>query len=107
MGPKQSKSSVTSTDTNAKISQIRDLGTKLSKNSRQHQNMIDKQKAQINSLQKNQNKQLRGLLDPKLLVNAISHAVTTSLKVNFQPQSKGATGNDGIGYVRKPYLGKP
>ena len=52
----------------------------LSKNSRQNQKKINWQEAQITSLQ-NQNKQLQGLLVPKLLVNAISQEVTTSLKL--------------------------
>ena len=48
---KQSKSSVNSTDIDAKVSQVSDLACKLSKNSRQWQNKINKQEAQINSLQ--------------------------------------------------------
>ena len=91
---------------NAEVSQIQDTGSKLSKNSRQWQNKINSQEAQINSLQ-NQNDQLRGLLDPKLLVDAIIQAVTTNLKVNSQPVSKDGTGTNGTGYVSKPYLGKP
>ena len=97
---KQSKSSVASVGINAEISQI---GSQLSNNSRQQQNKINKQVAQINSLQ-NQNEQLRGLLNPKLLVDSISHAVTTSLKVNSQPMTKGGSGNNGNGYVIWPYL---
>ena len=46
------------------------------------------QEAQIKSLQA-QNQQLQGLLDPKLLVNAISQAVTTSLKMGLQLTNKG------------------
>ena len=99
----QGKSSVASTGINAEISQV---GSKLWKNSRQWQNKINKQKAQINSLQ-NENKQLGGLLDHKLLVSAISQAVTTSLKVNSQPVNEGGSGNNGTGYISKPYLGKP
>ena len=71
------------------------------KNSRQHQNKMDKQEAQINSLQ-SQNEQLRGLLEPKLLVNAISQAVTTSLKVNSQSVYKGVAWNNGTRYISKP-----
>ena len=41
------------------------------------------QEAHIKSLQ-TQNQQLQGLLDTKLLVNAISHTVTTSLKMVSQ-----------------------
>ena len=103
---RQSKFSITSKGTDTEGSQISDLDSKLSKNSRQQQNKINKQEAQINSLQ-NQNNQLRGLLDSELLVNAISLAVTTSLKVNSQPMSKGGAGTNGTRYVSKPYLGKP
>ena len=60
----------------------------------------------MNILQ-NQHNQLRGLLDPMLLVDAISQAVTTSLKVSSQLLDKGSTGNNGTGYISKPYLGKP
>ena len=102
---KQSKSSVTSTHIDAKISQIR-LKEQAVENSRQQQNKIDKQEAQINSLQ-SQNEQLRGLLDPMLMVSAISQAVATSLKLNSQRVNKGGTGNNGTGYISKPYLGKP
>ena len=67
----QRKSTVTSKDIDTEVNQISDLESKLSKNSRQHQNKINKQEAQINSLQ-NQNTQLKGLLDPTLLVDVIS-----------------------------------
>ena len=76
---KQRKSSVTCMGIDVEVSQIRDFGSKLSKNSRQWQNQISRQEALINSLQ-NQNEQLRDILVPKLLVHAISQAVTTSLK---------------------------
>ena len=69
-------------------------------------NKINKQEAQINSLQ-NQNDQLRGLLDPTLLVDAISQAVTTSLKVNSKLVNKGCVGNNGTRFINKSYLGKP
>ena len=61
---------------------------KLLKNSRQCQNKIDRQKAQISNLEA-QSKQFRALLDLKLLVSAISQAVTNGLKVNSQPATKG------------------
>ena len=64
------------------------------------------QEAHIKSLQ-NQNKQLQGLLDPKLLVNAISQAVTTSLKMGSQLTVKGEVENKGAGFNSRPYLGKP
>ena len=88
------------------MNQISDLESKLSKKSRQHQNKINGQEAQIIILQ-SQNTKLKGLLDCKLLVNVISQAVTTSLKVNSQPMSKGGAGANGTGYISKPYLGKP
>ena len=104
---KQSKSSVTSTGIGAKVNQIRVLGSKLSKNFRQLQNKINNQETQINILQ-NQNEQLRGLLNTfKLLVDAISQAVTTSLKVNSQHVNKGGAETNGTGYVSESYLGKP
>ena len=62
---------------------------------------INKQEAQINSLQ-NQNTQLKGLLELKLLVDAISLPVTTSLKISSQSISKGGAGTTGTGYVSKP-----
>ena len=64
------------------------------------------QEAHIKSLQ-TQNQQLQGLLDPKSLVNAISQAVTTSLKMGSQPTVKGEVENKGAGFNSKPYLGKP
>ena len=42
-----------------------------------------------------------------LLVDAISQAVTTSLKLNSQPTNKGGAGINGTRFVSKPYLGKP
>ena len=100
---KQTISSVASTGFNPEISKI---GSKLSKNSRQWQNKINKQDPQISCLQ-NQNEQKRGLLDPILLVDAIIQAVTTSLKVNSQPVNKDSSGNNGTRYISRPYLGKP
>ena len=64
------------------------------------------QEAQIKSLQ-TQNQQLQGLLDPKLLVNAISQAVTTSLKMESEPTNEGGADATGAGFSSKPYLGKP
>ena len=52
------------------------------------------------------NKQLRGFLDPKLLIDTISQAVTTILKVNSQPMTKGEPGNSGTRYIIKPHLGE-
>ena len=63
------------------------------------------QEAWIKSLQ-TQNQQLQGLLDPKWPVNAISQAVTTSLKMGLQPTNKGGIDTKGAGFSSKPYLGK-
>ena len=69
--------------------------------------MIDMQEAQIKSLQI-QNQQLQGLLDPKLLVSVIIQAVTTSLKLGSQLTNKGwIDAAKGVGFISKPYLGKP
>ena len=64
------------------------------------------QEAHIKSLQ-NQNKQPQGLLDPKLLVNAISQAVTTCQKMESQLTGKGEVESKGAGFNSRPYLGKP
>ena len=64
----------------AKVDQISSIENKLAKNSGQEQNKINKQGAQISSLQ-DQNTQLKGCLYPELLVDAISHAVNTGLKL--------------------------
>ena len=103
---RQRKSSATSSGINAKVSEVRDLEAKLSNNSRQWQHRINQQEAQISSLHE-QNKQLKGLLDPKVLVNAISQAVTTGLKISSHQMGKGDVASNGTGFVRKPYLRKP
>ena len=104
---RQSQSSATtSLSIETSVRSIRGTEEKLSKNSRQCQNKINMQEAHIKSLQ-NQNKQLQGLLDPKSLVNIISQAVTTSLKMGSQPTVKGEVKNKGAGFCSKPYLGKP
>ena len=74
-------------------------------NSRQHQNKITRQEAQISSLQ-DQNSQLKGLLDSKALVDAINQTVLTILKLSSQPTSKGGAGTSGTRFVSKSYLGK-
>ena len=99
-------SAATSSTIEANVSLTRGYEEKLSKNSRQHQSKINMQEAHIKSLQ-TQNQQLQGLLDPKSLVNAISQAVTTSLKMGSQPTVKGGMENKGAGFSSKPYLGKP
>ena len=100
-----SASSATTMSIDSEVNQIGDLEGRLSKNSRQCQNKINKQEAHIKSLQ-SQNQQLQSLLDPKLLVNAVSQAVATSLKLGSQPTHKGGTTSNGTGFVSKPYLGK-
>ena len=77
---RQSKASATSSGIDAEVHQISSIENKMSKNSRQWQNKINKQEAQLSSLQ-NQNNQLKGFLDPKLLVDAISQPVTTGLRI--------------------------
>ena len=83
---RQSQSSASSATTSSiidiNVSLVKEHEGKLSKNSRQWQNKINMQEAQIRSMQ-TQNQQLQGLLDPKLLVSAISQAVTTSLKLGL------------------------
>ena len=103
---KQSQSSATTTSIDSNVHLINETEGKLSKNSRQCQNKINQQEAQIKSLQ-NQNQQLQGLLDPKLLVDVISQAVTTGLKLGSQLTDKGGGNSKGAGFVSKPYLGKP
>ena len=99
-------SSAMATSIESKVHQISEAEGKLSKNSRQHQNKINQWETQIKSLQ-NQNKQLQGFLDPKLLVNAINQAVTTGLKLGSQLTRKGGIDSRGTGFVSQPYLGEP
>ena len=75
---------------------------KPSKNSRQRQNKINQQASQISSLE-TQNKKLSQLLKPKFLVETITQAVVSSLKMGktTKPDSSPS------GYNSKPYLGKP
>ena len=67
---------------------------------------INHWEVQISSLHE-QTKQLKGLLDPQILVNAIIWAVTTGLKINFQLTSIGGAASNGTRFVSKQYLGKP
>ena len=60
-----------------------------------------------NSSLQDKKKQLNGLLDPKVLVDAINQAVTTNLKISSQLMSKGGAASNGTGFVSKPHLGKP
>ena len=77
---RQSKASATSPGKDAEVSKIGGLEAKFSKNFRQWQHTNHKQEEQISSLQ-DKNKQLKGLLDPKVLVDAISQAVTPAWKL--------------------------
>ena len=75
---------------------------KLSKNSQQRQNQINKQISHISSLEA-QNQKLSQLLEPKFLVETINQAVASTLNIakNTKP------GNSCSGYTSQPYLGKP
>ena len=75
---------------------------RLSKNLRQRQRKINQQASQISSLEA-QNKKLGQLLEPKFLVETITQAVASSLKMSktTNPDSSPS------GFISKPYLGKP
>ena len=75
---------------------------KLSKNLGQRQNKINQQASQISSLEA-QNRKLSQLLEPKFLVETITQAVASSLKMGGNTKPK----NSPSGYNSKPYLGKP
>lgn len=75
---------------------------RLYKNSRQRQRKIDQQALQISSLEA-QNKKLRQLLEPKFLVETITQAVASSLKMEKTTDSDSSP----RGFISKPYLGKP
>ena len=84
------------------VSSLRRLGSAgLSKNSRQRQNKINQQASQINSLEA-QNKKLGLLLEPKFLVETITQAVASSLKMDKTTKLDSSTS----GFTSKPYLGK-
>ena len=74
-------------------------------NWRQHQNKVNGKQAKLSSL-KAQNEKLRKLLDLKLFVDAITEAVTDSLKVISQPTSKCGSAENSTGYVSKHFLRK-
>ena len=80
----------------------RKLEHKLSKNSWQRQNLINKQATHISSLEA-QNQKLSQLLEPVFLVETITQAVASSPNIckDFKPD------NSSSGYTGKPYLGKP
>ena len=75
---------------------------RLSRNSRQRQRKINQQALQISSLEA-QNKKLGQLLEPKFLVETITQAVASSLKIGktASPDSSPS------GFISKPYLGRP
>ena len=75
---------------------------KPSKNSTQRQNKISQQASQMSTLEA-QNRKQSQLLEPKFLVETITQAVTSSLKMggNTKPD------NSPSGYNSKPYMGKP
>ena len=75
---------------------------RLSRNSRQRQKKIKQQASQISSLEA-QNKKLGQLLEPKFLVETITQAVASSLKMGktTNPDSSPS------GFISKPYLGIP
>ena len=74
----------------------------LSKNSRQRQNKIDQQASHISSLEA-QNKKLGQLLESKFLVETITQAVASSLKMDKTSNPDSSP----TGFISKPYLGKP
>ena len=75
---------------------------RLSKNSRQRQNKINQQASHIHSLEA-QNKKLEQLPEPKFLVETITQAVASSLKMDKTTKLDSSTS----GFTSKPYLGKP
>ena len=106
---RQSQSSAPSATTlsiDTDVNLVKETEGKLYKDSRQQQNVINQQDAQIKSPQ-TQTKHLQGLLDPKSLVSAISQAMSTSLKLGSQLNVKGGVDVKGTGFISKPYLGKP
>ena len=96
---RQSQSSATSattSSTDSNVNLVKETEGKLSKNSRQCQNKINQQEAQIKSLH-TQTQQLQGLHDPKSLVSTISQAVATGLKLGSQLTNKGGVDSKGLG----------
>ena len=75
---------------------------RLSKNSRQRQNKIDQQALQISSLEA-QNRKLGQLLEPKFLVETITQAVVSSLKMDKNTKLDSSPSR----FTSKPYLGRP
>ena len=75
----------------------------LSKNLRQRQNKINQQASQISSLEEALNNKLGQLLEPTILVETITQAVASSLKIDKTTKLDSSPG----GYNSTPYLGKP
>ena len=75
---------------------------RLSKNSRRRQNKINQQASQISSLE-DQNRKLGQLCEPKYLVETITQAVASSLKMDKTTKLDSSPS----GFTSKPYLGKP
>ena len=75
---------------------------RLFKNSRQRQNKINQQASQISSLEA-QNRKLGQLLEPKFLVEMITQAVASSLKMDKTTKLDSSSS----GFTSNPYLGKP
>ena len=75
---------------------------RVSRYSRQRQNKINQQALQISSLEA-QNKKLGKLLEPKFLVEMITQAVASSLKMDKTTKLDSSSS----GFPSKPFLGKP
>ena len=75
---------------------------RLSKNLRQRKNKINQQASQISSLEA-QNRKLGQLLEPKCLVEMITQAGASSLKMDKTTKLDSSSS----GFTSKPYLGKP
>ena len=75
---------------------------RLSKNSRQRQKKFNQHASQINSLEA-QNNKLGQLLEPIFLVETITQAVGSSLKMDETTKLDSSPS----GFTSKPYLGKP
>ena len=75
---------------------------RLSRNSRKRQKKIDQQALQISSLEA-QNKKLGQLLEPNFLVETITQAVASSLKMGKTTNHESSPSE----FISKPYLGRP
>ena len=75
---------------------------RFSKNSRQRQNKSNQQASQISNLEA-QNKKLGQLLEPRFVMETITQAEASSLKIDKTTKLVSSPG----GFTTKPYLGKP